>query len=126
MNTNFDDFEKDLQALRRRELPAAWLEWRKRLLGAGARAHFPDAVQAAVARVAAAEGAGGAASGEDLQLLRQGRAAGRRPFGTRPPSPGPLTAQASSQGKADQGRVTLASPCPQKLTVLAEGSTVIM
>jgi hypothetical protein len=24
MNTNFDDFEKDLQALRRRELPAAW------------------------------------------------------------------------------------------------------
>jgi hypothetical protein len=24
MNTNFDDFEKDLQALRRRGLPAAW------------------------------------------------------------------------------------------------------
>jgi hypothetical protein len=56
----------------------------------------------------------------------QGRAAGRRPFGTRQPSPGPLTVQASSQGKADQGRVTLASPCPQKLTVLAEGSTVIL
>lgn len=29
----------------------------------------------------------------------------QRPIGTRQPSPGPLTAQASSQGKADQGRL---------------------
>ena len=75
----------------------------------------------------------------DIQEVRKAIAAGPAPldwaraerladapFGTRQPSPGPLTAQASSQGKADQGRVTLASPCPQKLTVLAEGSTVIL